>query len=232
MSRNMGRVAEEKFCAIFCPLFQRVLWHFICTNSMLAHFFIIFFKVSCFIPLVRQQGVSMPDCHLTAIQAPKKAKYIFGLWNKSDVPAGFCIPHATSLRSLSPHSCQFGSWGIYPFSSLRLMPFIHPLAPAVPALTLSAFPKVFGRTLRFHSHFWFCMIPQSFVPLPDGIKNFEVPFHHFHVSNERQRSWSRSEPLIWGACRSSGLHGRSQLDLISGNPIDYRRRVLPGTYLK
>lgn len=28
---------------------------------------------------------------------------------------------------------------------------------------------------------------------------------HFHVSNERQRSWSRSEPLIWGASRSSGL---------------------------
>lgn len=36
------------------------------------HFFIIFFKVSYFIPLVRQQGIYMSDCHLTCIQAPKK----------------------------------------------------------------------------------------------------------------------------------------------------------------
>lgn len=48
----MERVAEEKFCAIFCPLFQRVLQHFICTNSILALFYHIF---KSFIPLVRQQ---------------------------------------------------------------------------------------------------------------------------------------------------------------------------------
>lgn len=52
MSRNMERVAEEKFCAIFCPLFQIVLQHFICTNSILALFYHIF---KSFIPLVRQQ---------------------------------------------------------------------------------------------------------------------------------------------------------------------------------
>lgn len=154
MSRNMERVTEEKFHAIFCPLFQRAPWHFISTNSILACFLIIFLKVSSFIPLVRQQGVYMSDCHLTGIRAPKKPSTYLEYGTNQMCLQDFVFH---MLRSLSPHSCQFGSWGIYPFSSLRLMPFMHLLASAAPGLTLSAFSKVFGRALRVHSHFWFCI---------------------------------------------------------------------------
>lgn len=106
MSRNMERVTEEKFHAIFCPLFQRAPWHFICTNSILACFLIIFLKVSSFIPLVRQQGVYMSDCHLTGIRAPKKPSTYLEYGTNQMCLQDFVFH---MLRSLSPHSCQFGS---------------------------------------------------------------------------------------------------------------------------
>lgn len=118
------------------------------------------------------------------------------------------ILYSASLRSFSPHSCKFGTWGINPFSPVRLLPFIHLLASAVPGLTLSAFSKGFGRTLRVHSHFCLCIW-------------FPNPLFHYQTESRflgalsvtsvyltkylMQRNWTRFGPLMGGSCRSFGL---------------------------
>lgn len=100
----------------------------------------------------------------------KKAKYIFGIWNKSDVSAGFCIPHA-----------QIPQPSFLPVWQLRNLFIFFSEAHAFHASLgfcstwtyfVSIFKSLWKNTQSPLTFLILYMIPQSFGPLPDRIRIF------------------------------------------------------------